>query len=199
MHEAHPVKLVVEDDLRRTRLTLFFRILLAIPHFVWIVLWSIVVVVAAVLGWLTAVATGRLPEGFHRFFCSYIRYAVHLTAYLSIVADPYPGFTGAAGSYPVDVQLPEGPEDQSRRRTLVRLLLAIPALLFSAALGGSSGTVPARGKSRSTSAGTNGLSGVTAILGWFASVCTAGCRAAFVTPGRTRLATARRRLPTSCS
>jgi hypothetical protein len=174
MHEPHPIKLVVEDDLKRTRLTVAFRLVLAIPHFIWIALWSIAVVVVAVVGWLAAVASGRLPGAFHRFFCSYVRYAVHLAAYLSIVADPYPGFGGAAGSYPVDVQLPEGPEDQSRRGIVVRILLAIPALIFSVGLGGGSGTISGRGGStRSTSAGTNGLSGVTAILGWFASVFTA--------------------------
>ena len=31
----HPVRLVVRDDLRRTRLTVLFRLLLAIPHFFW--------------------------------------------------------------------------------------------------------------------------------------------------------------------
>ena len=38
----HPVQVVVEDDLQRSRLTVFFRLLLAIPHFIWFVLWSIV-------------------------------------------------------------------------------------------------------------------------------------------------------------
>ena len=33
----HPVQLVVEDDLQRNRLTVFFRLILAIPHFIWVV------------------------------------------------------------------------------------------------------------------------------------------------------------------
>ena len=40
----HPVGLVVTDDLHRSRLTVFFRLILAIPHIVWFVLWSIGVV-----------------------------------------------------------------------------------------------------------------------------------------------------------
>ena len=30
--DGHPVRLVVTDDCRRSRLTVFFRLLLAIPH-----------------------------------------------------------------------------------------------------------------------------------------------------------------------
>src|SRR5207244_7288926 len=37
---GYPVRLVVTDDLRRTRLTVFFRLLLAIPHFIWLSLRS---------------------------------------------------------------------------------------------------------------------------------------------------------------
>ena len=32
----HPIHLVVTDDLQRSRLTVFFRLLLVIPHFVWL-------------------------------------------------------------------------------------------------------------------------------------------------------------------
>ena len=31
--QTHAVRLVVSDDLRRSRLTVFFRLLLVIPHF----------------------------------------------------------------------------------------------------------------------------------------------------------------------
>ena len=39
--DAHPVRLVVEDDLERNRLTVFFRLILAIPHIVWLILWTV--------------------------------------------------------------------------------------------------------------------------------------------------------------
>ena len=53
----HPVRLVVSDDLGRSRLTVVFRLLLAIPHLVWFVIWAIavVVVLAAVLNALKVV------------------------------------------------------------------------------------------------------------------------------------------------
>ena len=103
----------------RSRLTVFFRLLLAIPHFIWFALWSVAVIVAAIIGWIAALATGRLPEGLHRFFCSYLRYATHLYAYVSLTADPYPPFNGEHGVYPLDLGFPE-PEPHSRLRKLLR-------------------------------------------------------------------------------
>src|SRR3954452_15863731 len=108
MHNPHPVRLVVEDDSRRSRLTVFFRLLLAIPHFVWFFLWTVWVAITGFVNWLISIFTGRPPRWFHRLMCGYVRYQAHLAAYVSLVADPYPGFMGEAGSYPGDVQPPGG-------------------------------------------------------------------------------------------
>ena len=132
------VRLTIDDDLHRSRLTVFFRLLLAIPHLVWIFLWSIAAILAAIAGWFAALATARLPEALHRFLAAYVRYSTHLGAYLSIAANPYPGFTGEPG-YPVDVVDPvarapvpledrapalpgaPGPDPRRRPRLAVRL------------------------------------------------------------------------------
>ena len=81
--DAHPVRLVVTDDLRRSQATVFARLLLAIPHIAWILVWSVVVILAAIVGWVAALLTGRLPAGLHRFFCSYIRYSAHFFGYMT--------------------------------------------------------------------------------------------------------------------
>ena len=133
----HPIRLVLSDDLHRSRLTVFFRLLLAIPHILWIGIWSIAAFFAAIAMWVGALITGRPPRGLHRFLSIYVRYATHLTAYLFLTANPYPGFTGESG-YPVDITLPE-PEPQSRWKVAVRLILAIPALLLAATLGSIGG------------------------------------------------------------
>jgi Domain of unknown function (DUF4389) len=130
------VRIRVEDDLRRSRLTVFFRFLLFLPHLIWFVLWSIAFVFAVVFGWFAALAQGRLPDSLHRFIGAYVRYAAHLSAYLFLVANPFPGFTGTPGIYPLDIEI-DPPERQSRWKTLFRFFLAIPALLVSGALGGA--------------------------------------------------------------
>src|SRR5437588_8230230 len=135
MHVEHPVKLVVEDDLRRRRLTVFFRLILAIPHFIWLFLWSLATLVMAVVNWFATLAVGRPPNGLHKFMCSYVRYLTHVNAYVGLVGNPYPGFVGEEGEYPVDVALP-GPAPQPRWKTFFRIFLAVPTLLLSSALGG---------------------------------------------------------------
>ena len=173
MHPEHPVKLVVEDDLRRSRLTVFFRLLLAIPLVIWIFLWTIATVVAAVINWIAALVVGRPPDGLHRFMCSYIRYVTHVNAYIGLVANPYPGFVGEEGSYPIDVTLP-GPAAQPRWKTFFRIFLAVPALLLSSALGGGgslSGSYSYKSSGKTYGgAGGGALGGVCAVLGWFASM-----------------------------
>jgi hypothetical protein len=170
----HPVQLTVEDDLRRNRLTVAFRIILAIPHIIWLILWSIAVLFAAIANWVATLVTGRPPEALHRFMCAYIRYRVHLGAYLGIVANPYPGFVGEEGEYPVDVRLP-GPQPQERWKVFLRLLLAVPALIVASTLGGGSLSIPSIGSGRRANSfqfgGDGGFLGaVCAFLGWWASL-----------------------------
>src|SRR4029079_4778085 len=114
--DEHPVRLVVEDDLHRNRATVFFRILLAIPHLIWVTLWTIGVFFVSILNWLITLIAGKPPDGIHRFMASYIRYVSHLNAYLWLAANPYPGFVGEEGEYPIDIRLP-GPSAQARWKT----------------------------------------------------------------------------------
>jgi uncharacterized membrane protein (DUF485 family) len=129
----HPVRLVVADDLRRNRLTVFFRIILAIPHLVWYVLWSVVAAFAILVNWVATLINGSSPEGLHKFLAAWVRYSTHLTAYLYLVADPFPGFRGRLGTYPVDLEI-DGPEPQNRWKTGFRFILAIPALILMSVL-----------------------------------------------------------------
>jgi hypothetical protein len=145
----HPVRLVSTDDLARPRLIVFFRLLLALPHLVWFALWSLTVIPASVLGWLAALMRARLPHPLHRFLTAYVRYSLHLGAFIYGIGGPFPGFVGAAGSYPVDVTTPS-PERQGRWTIGFRVLLAVPALLVASAYGS--------------------VAFVVAVLGWCASL-----------------------------
>ena len=130
---AHPVRLVVTDDLQRSRLTVFFRILLVIPHLIWLAIWGIAVWFAVLAAWVVGIFAGRVPDGLHGFIASYLRYLTHVYAYYAIAADPFPSFSGAAG-YPVDVEIAP-PTSQSRLTVFFRLLLAIPAYIVLYVLG----------------------------------------------------------------
>ena len=84
------------------------------------------------LAWLCALVIGRVPRPFHRFLARYVRYSTHLFAFLLLVGNPFPGFVGKPGTYPVDLELP-APEPQKRLVMFFRLLLAIPAIIISSA------------------------------------------------------------------
>lgn len=127
---AHPIRLVVNDDLQRTRLTVFFRLILAIPLLLWAFLWGVIAFLAWIVNWFATLFTGRSPDGLHTFLATFLRYTTHVRAYTLLVADPYPGFTGTEGSYPIDLEV-DPPQEQSRLTVFFRLILAIPALLLT--------------------------------------------------------------------
>jgi Domain of unknown function (DUF4389) len=148
--DRHPVGLIVTDDLRRNRLTVFFRLLLAIPQALWLAVWGIVVYLAVVVAWFAALFAGRVPDGLHAFIARYLRAITHLAAYLFLLADPWPPFLGDR-SYPLDVRI-DDPAPQSRLTVFFRLLLAIPAMVLSNVF--------------------RLVNNVVALLGWFYSLAT---------------------------
>ena len=129
----HPIRLIVTDDLERNRLTVFFRLLLVIPHLFWLMLWGIAVWFAVVAAWFVGTFTGRVPDGLHDFIAGYLRYLTHVYAYLSIAADPFPSFSGDPG-YPIDVEIAP-PVDQTRLTIFFRFFLYIPAVIVLYLLG----------------------------------------------------------------
>jgi hypothetical protein len=131
----HPVRIVVTDDLERSRITVLFRLLLAIPHLIWLALWSVAAFFAAIAAWFAGLATGRIPLVLHRFLAAYIRYATHVIAYVYVIGRRFPGFTGRAGSYGIDVEIAP-PARQGRWKIGFRVVLAIPALILGSALVG---------------------------------------------------------------
>lgn len=128
----HPIHLSVTDDLKRSRLTVFFRLLLAIPPMIWLMLWTIPAIVALLIAWFAALFTKRVPNGLHNFLASFLRYQVHVFAYLSLAADPFPGFSGSA-DYPVTVEIAP-PAEQGRLGVFFRFFLALPAAIFAGVL-----------------------------------------------------------------
>ena len=133
VYRSDPIRLTVEDDLRRSRLTVFFRLLLTVPHFVWLLLWGIAAFFAVLASWVVTLLRGSPPAALYRFLAAYARYQVQVFAYLQLVANPFPGFTGQPGSYPIEVEI-DPPGRQNRWVTGFRLLLAISAFLISGAL-----------------------------------------------------------------
>ena len=88
--------------------------------------------VVVLVAWFAALFTGRVPQGLHGFLAGFLRYQVHVFAYATLAADPFPGFSGLA-DYPVTVTI-DRPVAQGRLTVFFRILLAIPAAFISSAL-----------------------------------------------------------------
>ncbi|HKT84065.1 MAG TPA: DUF4389 domain-containing protein [Solirubrobacterales bacterium] len=146
-----PIRLESSDDLQRNRLTVFFRLLLTIPHLIWLALWGIVALFAAIGNWFATLFTGTPPAGLHRVLSAYTRYQQHVFAYLNLIGNPFPGFAGERGSYPIEIRIAER-APQNRWTVGFRIFLALPAFVLASAYGTLLFTV--------------------AFLGWFASLFT---------------------------
>lgn len=162
---VHPVRLVVTDDLHRSRLTVFFRLLLAVPHLFWLALFTVGAFFVAIVNWFATLATARSPQGLHDFLAGYVRYATQVFAYLFLAANPFPPFYlgSSPNVYAVDVVI-DPPERQNRWITGFRFVLVIPALLAAAALAGGGASANSRGGS------SGGVSSVAAFLSWFSAL-----------------------------
>jgi hypothetical protein len=129
----HPIQLVVDDDLRRSRLTVFLRLLLFVPQLLWSLAWWILIAGTVPFAWLIALFTGRVWPDLHDLNARFARWYTQTTAYLFLLANPYPRFDGRRG-YPIDVEIAP-PAPQHRLKTAFRLVLALPAIVFASALG----------------------------------------------------------------
>lgn len=119
---SYPVNFDVEQADERNRLTVFFRIILAIPHILlvggplvpsigfytatggrWEADWdwgawggngvlSIAVGVTVFISWFAILFTGRYPDGLFRFGTFYLTWRAKALAYISIMRDEYPPF-----------------------------------------------------------------------------------------------------------
>jgi hypothetical protein len=130
---AHPIQLFNNDDLRRGRLGVAFRLILVIPHLIWTTLWGVAVCLAVIASWFATLVKGQTPDGLHWFIARYLRYSTHVQAYITVMAGPYPDFTGDE-PYPVDVVIAP-PMPQNRWKTAFRVILAIPMLVVGYVLG----------------------------------------------------------------
>src|SRR3954452_17192408 len=121
---AEQVRIVVRDDLERSRLTVFFRFFLAIPHLLVLGIWGLLALMMAIINWFSILFTGHTVGG--DLQTRYLRYFTHVDSYLYLAANPFPSFSTDPG-YPIDLEITESWR-QNRWKTAFRLVLAVPAL-----------------------------------------------------------------------
>jgi hypothetical protein len=115
---------------RRSRLTTFFRAILAIPHFIVLYVWGIVAFFAVVVAWFALLITGRYPQALYDVVAGLMRYSTAVYGYIALLTDAYPPFSADTDRYPVHVRVPPPKPEYDRVKVLFRIILAIPVLLI---------------------------------------------------------------------
>ena len=173
----HPIHLVVTDDLRRSRLTVFFRLLLAIPHLIWLALWGIAVLFAVIAAWFVGIFTGGSRTGCTasspRTCATDPRQRVLLDR-----RQPVPRRSAAHAGYPVDVEIAPPREAEPADDLL-------PA--------------PARDPGLIVALRARLVAELVAFVAWFCALFTGTLHAGCATCSPTASATTRRRTATSAS
>ena len=89
----YPVRLDIAYPDKLSRLLIFVKWLLAIPHYVVLAFLEIATVVAVIVAWFAILFTGRYPRGLFSFVEGVIRWHNRVVAYaLVLVTDRYPPF-----------------------------------------------------------------------------------------------------------
>jgi len=131
MRVSYPVTFEVDYAERRSRLSTFFRLILAIPLGIWLYLYAIVASLAVMIAWFAIVISGRYPRGLYDFVAGYTRVLSRATAYIALLCDRYAPFGPADDAdYPVRMRFAGPYERYSRWKTLLRIILAIPIAIL---------------------------------------------------------------------
>lgn len=156
---GHPAHVHVEPARgERNRLTVAFRVFLALPHLLlvggpMVAAWTAtsrtdagityewgaggalgaVALAIAFIAWFAILFTGRYPAGLWNLSAFYLRWRVRATSYLMLLRDEYPPF--GEGAYPVRLDLEPPAADRDRLSVAFRLILVLPHLIAVGLLG----------------------------------------------------------------
>ena len=91
---TYPASLEIVDPAGpRHRVTVFFRIILAIPHFIVLAFVLFGWCVTTIVAWFLILFTGTYPEGLYPFGVGALRWALRVEAYMLLLVDEYPPFS----------------------------------------------------------------------------------------------------------
>ena len=90
----YPISLKVEFPAKLSRLTTFFRPLMAIPHLVVLYFLGLAAGVVLVISWFAILFTARYPKALFDYMTWYWRWSTRVNGYMYLLTDKYPPFTG---------------------------------------------------------------------------------------------------------
>jgi len=89
----YPLTFDIEYPERLSRLLIFVKWLLLIPHLIVILFLGIVYMITLVIAWFAILFTGRYPKGMFDFAVGLLRWGARINAYYMLMRDDYPPFS----------------------------------------------------------------------------------------------------------
>ena len=120
----------VEYQESRNRLTVAFRMILAIPHLIIAQVWGYLVEVLSVVQWFIILFTGKRNEGIWNLQRSWLVYYCRVLGYTSLLFDAYPAFATDGPPAPVRSAITYE-ESADRMTSALRLIWMIPAAIIA--------------------------------------------------------------------
>jgi hypothetical protein len=91
--ESDPARFSVAYPERLSRLLIFVKWLLVIPHFIALIFVFIAGFFVGIAAFFAVLFTGRWPEGMRRFLIGATRWSMRVNAYMFLMTDVYPPFS----------------------------------------------------------------------------------------------------------
>jgi hypothetical protein len=129
-----PAQFDVDYPEELSRLLIFVKWLLVIPHFFILYALGAVHSVITLIAFFAILFTTRYPEGLFKIALGILRWQANVNAYVLLQRDEYPPFTWDADEYPLTLDV-EYPDTLNRWAPLYKWLLAIPNMIVLAVLG----------------------------------------------------------------
>jgi hypothetical protein len=90
---AYPATLAIAPpNVPRNRVTVAFRIFLALPHLIVLGFLGVAWCVTTIISWLSILFTGEFPPALYEFGVGMLRWSTRVEAYLLLLHDEYPPF-----------------------------------------------------------------------------------------------------------
>ncbi len=90
---GYPVDVEIADPVQQSRLTILFRLVLAIPAAIVTNVLQNVAWIVAILGWFLGVFTARMNKGMEELLAYILRYQAQTYGYVLLLTQRYPSFS----------------------------------------------------------------------------------------------------------
>ncbi len=125
---SNPVHFDVSYPDHLSRLLIFVKWLLAIPHLVILYALMLVASVIQFIAFFAILFTGKFPEGMFKFVVGAQRWQYNVSAYVLLLRDEYPPFSVDPGQYAVVYDV-DYPDRLNRWLIFIKWLLILPNAL----------------------------------------------------------------------